>query len=537
MTPNRIALAATGRPARVLVVDDDRTNREFLCRALQKNGCEVATADSVGTAQVLLSDRGFAWFETVLTDYQMPEQNGLDLLDWLRQKDATLSGIVLTGESEKKIVAESLRAGAADFLEKPVNLPLLFDALIKAVNVTRRRRQLAATESAVKKLGCAQRELFNTSKVSVPGGEAAVDVCFHPKLEAGGDFFSHFQPAPEQLCCLLTDVSGHDLEAAFVSAYFQGMVYGMIHCHAPASEIFQFFNSFLVKDWNCSPQFRLQAKNSETSIATLSVTIDFSKQTARVLTCGTPAPILVSPDGRAGVLGDSGGAPLGWFPDWQPNTTTHSIAGGGSILMWTDGLEELAGQFDVHPLCVAHVLEQARSGSVNNPLLDQAGDDILFTSVRLPSNPAAAGFYRPLLLDEYHGAQSGEIDRLAGRWQRNLLLAQPQISEAHLHDIILAAREAVLNAMNHGCSGDAAKKIRFQISRLAAKNSIKIWVEDPGTGHQFDFFTHEQAAVELTLTEHRGLIFMVNLADAVCFERNGASVILEFECTPDTYEI
>src|SRR6202000_569463 len=122
------------------------------------------------------------------------------------------------------------------------------------------------------------------------------------------------------------------------------------HCHAPASEIFKFFNSFLVEDWNRSPQFRLQAKNSETSIAPLSVTFDFLKQTADILACGTPAPILVSADGRAAVLGESGGAPLGWFSSWQPQTATYSIADGGTILMWTDGLEELAGRLAVHPL-------------------------------------------------------------------------------------------------------------------------------------------------------------------------------------------
>ena len=532
MTPNYTAIAANGRPTRVLVVDDDRTSREFLCRALQKKGYAVTTADGVTAGRSLLSGPGVASFETVVTDYQMPEQTGLDLLDWLRQQDGTLTGIVLTGESEKNIVAESLRAGAADFLEKPVNLPHLFEALVKAVNVTRRRRQLAATESAVKNLGRAQRELFNTSKVKVSCGEASVDVCFHPKLEAGGDFFTHFQPVPDKLCCLMTDVSGHDLEAAFVSAYFQGMVHGMEQCHAPASAIFQFFNSFLVKEWNHSPQFRLHAKNSETSVATLSVTIDFLKQTIDVLACGTPAPVLVSADGRAGALGQSGGVPLGWFPDWHPEVTTHSITCGGTILMWTDGLEELANKFDVHPLCAAHVLEQTRSDGSGNQLLDQAEDDVLLTSVRLPNNPAAAGFYRPLLLDEYHGAQAGEIDRLVDRWQRHLLLAQPELSEEHLHDIVLATREAVLNAMNHGCGGDASKKIRFQISRLAANNSFKIWIEDPGCGHRFDFLSHEQAAMEMTLAEHRGLIFMVNLADAVSFERNGATVILEFECTP-----
>lgn len=181
---------------------------------------------------------------------------------------------------------------------------------------TQRLRELAAVESAVTDLGRAQNSLIHSRRVAIPGhGEATVDVCFHPKVKAGGDFFTHFQPAPDKYCCLLTDVSGHDLQAAYVSAHFQGIVRGMLQAGAAIPEIFRFFNRFLIEEWNPSGHFRLQSANTETSVAALSLLVDFRRHTVNVLTCGAPAPILIAPDGRARCLGETGGSALGWFPD------------------------------------------------------------------------------------------------------------------------------------------------------------------------------------------------------------------------------
>ncbi len=511
------------------------TSREYLRRALEKCGCDVAAADSADAAERLLAERGDNWFDTVLTDYSMPGRNGLELLTAIKQKDSCLATIILTGESERSLVTQSLRAGAADFLDKPVNIQKLLPALNRAVDTTHRLRHLAETEAAVRSLGRSQKNLINTRAIMLPGGgTATVDVCFHPKQDAGGDFFAHFQPTPERLVCLLTDVSGHDLRAAFVSAYFQGMVRGMKLCATPMPEVFKQFNRFLIEEWNRPGQFRWQGEKVETSVAALSVSLDFTHQTATVLTCGTPAIIHVGADGRACPVGTAGGAPLGWFEKLETEVTTISTANTGSILLWTDGLEELAEQLDVHPLCAAHLLEAARQRGEILPQLHEAKDDVMFASIRLPNNPAAAGFFSPLLLDEYHGAQAGEIDQLEQRWARHLALAIPNLTEPLRHDILLATREAVLNAMKHGCAGDVAKRIRFQISFHPAAESVKLWIEDSGSGHQFDFAAHEKTAAEKILDEHRGLIFMLNLAHAVNFERSGATVILEFHLNQRT---
>lgn len=528
VTLNQPANAPLNRPPRVLVVEDDLTSREHLRLVLERKGCVITTADSVDAAQRAFAEKGDRYFDTIVTDYRMPGRTGLDLLEWLKQKDSCLATIILTGEGEKEIVAESLRAGASDFLEKPVDLQKLLPALAKAVGVTRRLRHLAETESAVQSLGQTQKGLINFEPVAVPGGGTVqVEVCFHPKLEAGGDFFSHFQPAPEKMFCLLTDVSGHDLQAAYISAYFQGLVRGMLQRAAPVPEIFDCFNRFLLEEWNAAGQFRLSQNNFSTSVAAASVLLNFKHKTAGVLTCGAPAPVLITADGRAQLLGDGGGPPLGWFPEHTARGSIHPLADGGKICLWTDGLDDLAETFGVHPLCLAFVLEQAAGKKL--PLLAEAQDDILFARIILPATETVSSPLKTLLLAEYHGGQAAEIDRLAAGWRRNLEFALAGIEDSALHDILLAAREAVLNAMQHGCTGRAGRRLRFQISFDPETAGVKIWVEDPGPGHQFDVAAHAPPAAGEIADAHRGLVFMQHLAHAVTFERNGASVMMDFQ--------
>jgi DNA-binding response OmpR family regulator/anti-sigma regulatory factor (Ser/Thr protein kinase) len=514
----------------VLVLEDDVTNREFLRRALERKGYAVTPAECVRDGQRLIAEKGNHYFAAVLTDYHMPCLNGLDFLNWLKERDDTLASILLTAEGEKEVIAKSLRAGASDYLEKPVDLQKLLPALTKAVATTHRLRQLAATESAVKTLGQAQKGLLNLEPIPLPGGRAAkVEICFHPKLEAGGDFFYHFQPTPTSLFCLLTDVSGHDLQAAYISAYFQGLVRGMLQQHASVTDIFACFNRFLIEEWNrTTGPLQLQQKKSTTSVAVASVLVDFEQKTATVLTSGSTAPIYVAASGRAQYFGTSGGSPLGWFLDNTSASSLHSISADGKICLWTDGLDDLATKLAVHPLALAYVLEVGDVAGMHVPQLVDAPDDLLVARIFLPVGDPDFACIKPLLLEEYHGGQTGEIDELVGRWRRNLQFAIPQIEDAVLHDILLASREAVLNAMTHGCAQNRESRLSFQISFQPAKSVVKVWVEDSGPGHQFDFVTHAHNAAEQILDEHRGLIFMMQLAHSLKLERNGASVLMEF---------
>ena len=462
----------------------------------------------------------------MVSDYRMPNYTGLDLVDWLLAKEAQLATIILTAEGEKELVAESLRRGVVDFLEKPVSLPKLLGALEKAMDRTRLQRELARSNSAVKNLGRTQLWLLQPNRVAE--GKFHLDICFHPILEAGGDFVDQMQVRPGLHCCLLTDVSGHDLRAAYISAYFHGIFRGMFMRLAPLPEILGYFNDFLVKEWN--QPGRLQNQNFfGTSLAIVALLLEPEGQMASVIVCGAPMPVWVSADARAQMIGEVGGAPLGWFPEVEISGVRLALAGGGVIYAWTDGLVDLAEEHEVHPLCLAFALQQAKQNDRKLPWLAEAKDDILLATITFPARDGKVGGRQPLVLEKYQGDEFEEIDELVAGWRRNLKLAAPDLSEAAEHDILLATREAVLNGMDHGCQHQAGKCVSLQISIEAERREIQVWVDDPGEGHQFDFEAHAAAAAAELIDEHRGLIFIKNLATRMKWERNGASLILEFD--------
>ncbi|MEB3224000.1 MAG: response regulator transcription factor [Candidatus Sericytochromatia bacterium] len=103
---------------RVLIVEDDAPTRDGLARLLARHGYEVeAVADGPRALECARQGR----VDVVLMDLNLPGLHGLELLRLLRQLDATLPVVVLTGEATLANAVAALRhAGAYDFLCKPV---------------------------------------------------------------------------------------------------------------------------------------------------------------------------------------------------------------------------------------------------------------------------------------------------------------------------------------------------------------------------------------------------------------------------------
>jgi DNA-binding NtrC family response regulator len=117
-----------------LVVDDEQSIREFLTILLEKEGYEVATAESVETA----TDRlGSDSFDLVMCDLKLPDGNGLEVLSTARRRRIESPFIIITAHTTPQHAIESLRAGAAEYLSKPFNvddLKIILDKLLDEVN-------------------------------------------------------------------------------------------------------------------------------------------------------------------------------------------------------------------------------------------------------------------------------------------------------------------------------------------------------------------------------------------------------------------
>lgn len=510
----------------VLVVEDDPASASFLKHALTRSGYSVLVAGDVASAKDLVTKNRSENFGSIITDYRMPGQTGLDLLTWIKSYDATLATVVVTAEGERQLIAESLRNGAADFLDKPVNKEKLLAAVERAMRQTQRQRQLAQSENAIREVGRAQEWMLGQDAAR---GTVRTGVCFHPRHDAGGDFFTQFQPTPKQVFCLLTDVSGHDLHAAYISAYFQGIVRGMLERNASVDEIFRVFNQLLLDEWNGGKRLDRKAAATETSVAACAILIDSGAQTATVVSHGTPAPVFWQPDGSAEFVGEHGGSPLGWFSELSPRSRIQPTFGDGRFCFWTDGLEDLAQSQGVSDLSMAFALQNAREQNKKLPGIDAAQDDILLADIHLAPARPSKELFRPLILEYYPGNRIGEIDDMQALWQRSFNLALPRIGEASMHDILLASREAVLNAMRHGCRGSELEEASFQAAYNPASETVRVRVCDPGPGHGFNF---EQACPVDTNNlpdGHRGLLLVKHCATKMSLGQNGATVTMDFD--------
>jgi two-component system response regulator FixJ len=111
------------------VVDDDLGVRESLRFLLELEGWRVSTyADAVA---LLAADLPIAG--CILTDFQMPETNGLQLQALLAAKGVQLPVIVMTGCGDIPLAVRAMKAGALDVLEKPFQDDALLDAVKKAL--------------------------------------------------------------------------------------------------------------------------------------------------------------------------------------------------------------------------------------------------------------------------------------------------------------------------------------------------------------------------------------------------------------------
>lgn len=117
--------------ARILVVEDDTRLRNVLVEALTQEGYELNSADSAEAAIELLKDERF---DVLLTDVNLPQKSGLELLPICLQFHPFTYMIVMTGYASIDMAVEAMKLGATDFLRKPISLKDLSAAIKVALN-------------------------------------------------------------------------------------------------------------------------------------------------------------------------------------------------------------------------------------------------------------------------------------------------------------------------------------------------------------------------------------------------------------------
>lgn len=133
---------------RILVVDDEEGLREALAEKLRHSGHEVETAES---AEEALS--GLSRFEPdlIVTDLMMPGLSGLELLEKVQETVPSVDVVVMTGHEDMSSAVDAMKAGAFDYLVKPVKLARVDDLVnrcLKEQALNREAREEADSSPA-----------------------------------------------------------------------------------------------------------------------------------------------------------------------------------------------------------------------------------------------------------------------------------------------------------------------------------------------------------------------------------------------------
>ena len=149
---NPVNVAPTSTtPWRILLVDDEPTQRLIMARLLKRAGYEVETA---GNGREALTKLEAGEFQLMITDWEMPEMDGIALCSAVRslQDKAYVYIILLTARDAMEHVVTGLQAGADDYLTKPVIEPELMARLNTGKRIVTLERSLRTANEENRRL-------------------------------------------------------------------------------------------------------------------------------------------------------------------------------------------------------------------------------------------------------------------------------------------------------------------------------------------------------------------------------------------------
>ena len=208
---------------KVLVVDDEKNQREIYTMILEGEGFAVTTAQSGEQALRLAHENDF---DLVLTDNKMTGMDGLALLNELLRLDPSIIVVMMTAHGSVESVKEALRGGAFEYLEKPVDrdqlLKVVENALSRLNHIDDEIIGLSDEMERVKKM--VLKVAGSTSTVLIRGdsgvGKERVARAIHKASPRAAEIFQAVNCAAINENLLESELFGHE-KGSFTGAHVQ----------------------------------------------------------------------------------------------------------------------------------------------------------------------------------------------------------------------------------------------------------------------------------------------------------------------------
>ena len=321
---------------KILIVDDEpdleHLMRQRMRRDVRAGRYELCFVhNGIEALQLLAEDRDI---EMVLSDINMPQMDGLTLLEQLPKVDPNIRAVIVSAYGDMKNIRTAMNRGAFDFVTKPIDfqdLRITIDKTLSHLQMLRdalkTRDKLVALENEINVASQIQQSILPTKFPKIPGGHVFGNM--EPARKVGGDFFDIVRLESGRFGLAIADVSGKGVPAALFMMSSRTLLKSAAIGIPEPGEVLGYVNRLLEED------------NEAAMFVTVFYGV-FDPVTGSLVYAngGHNPPLIVHADGTSTLLPSTGGIALGVAPDvcYEQHTVTLEL--GDVAVLYTDGVTE-----------------------------------------------------------------------------------------------------------------------------------------------------------------------------------------------------
>jgi len=510
----------------ILAVDDTPENLDVVKGILSTD--YIVKAATSGSMALKIAEKQPP--DLILLNIMMPEMDGYEVCRRLKENEHTkdVPVIFLTAMDQTTDEAQGFELGAADYMTKPVNPPILKARVATHLALKSSMDQLQSAFDIIKKHKERMQEELNVGRdiqmsmlpVEFPPypdrNEFSIHALLQPAREVGGDFYDFFFVSDDEICLVLGDVSGKGVPAALFMAVTKTMIKTQAADDSSPASIVTRVNE------------ELSADNPACMFVTLFVAIvNVRSGELRFTNAGHNPPYVLRHDSKLDCLDQRHGPIIGAVEGVAFREDQIEIGEQDTLLLFTDGvteamdtsnqlysearLEEFLKKSDNTPNqltgAVLDAVEQFATGA-------EQADDITILAFRIEQAT------EKVRVDELHllaATKLTEIERINTEFTK---FAKEHGLPAGIDQKVCIVFDDLLNnIISYGFSDDEEHQININVS--LTPEQLVITVADDGT--PFNPFDRVGPDTSLSLEERDigglGVLLVTELMDQCSYQR------------------
>ena len=324
------------RPYKILVVDDEPDVEPLVLQRMRRkirSGLYTFVFAQNGI-EALVCLREDSDIDMVLSDINMPQMDGLTLLEQIPKVDPELRAVIISAYGDMKNIRTAMNRGAFDFVTKPIDfedLEITIERTLGHIAEWREalssRDKLVALQNELEVASNMQQSILPTQFPKGPTFQVFGNM--KPARSVGGDFYDIMRLDNGRIGLAIADVSDKGVPAALFMMSTRTLLKGAAIGTLNPGDVLREVNDLLNED-NEASMF----------VTVLYAVYDPSNGKLTYANGGHNSPLVVHADGQADLLPLTDGVALGLVPDMEYQEATVTLSPGDTVVLYTDGVSE-----------------------------------------------------------------------------------------------------------------------------------------------------------------------------------------------------